>query len=170
MKQVSRIPKFHVSKKGFTLVELIATMVLIGILAVSVAPKFFGPSSYNAYALRAELISYLRNIQLRAMNNTDKCFRFSATSQGYQTLIADRNSNGVCVSNSYSNFFPLSSWPKDVEVTSHLYLPPTTLLFDFSTNGGLVRSNIYNDKITITIRAGDTVKIEILKAGYIHGI
>ncbi len=59
------------NNKGFTLIELIVVIILIGILAVSVAPKFDGTSSYEAHTHRAQLISALRLTQQRAMQQTN---------------------------------------------------------------------------------------------------
>ena len=56
---------------GFTLVELVTVIILIGILAVSVLPKFDGTASYEAHTQRAQLISALRLTQQRAMQQTD---------------------------------------------------------------------------------------------------
>ncbi|ALO36063.1 MSHA biogenesis protein MshC [Colwellia sp. MT41] len=60
-----------VNSKGFTLIELIVVIILISILAVSVAPKFDGTSSYEAHTHRAQLISALRLTQQRAMQQTN---------------------------------------------------------------------------------------------------
>jgi MSHA pilin protein MshC len=57
--------------KGFTLIELIVVILLISILAVSVAPKFDGTASYEAHTHRAQLIAALRLTQQRAMQQTD---------------------------------------------------------------------------------------------------
>ena len=57
--------------KGFSLIELIVVIILIGILAVSVAPKFEGTASYEVNSHRAQLISALRLTQQRAMQQTD---------------------------------------------------------------------------------------------------
>lgn len=59
------------SQQGFTLVELVTVIILIGILAVNVLPKFDGTASYEAHSHRAQLISALRLTQLRAMQQTD---------------------------------------------------------------------------------------------------
>jgi len=59
------------SQRGFTLVELITVIILIGILAVNVLPKFDGTASYEAHTHRAQLISALRLTQQRAMQQTD---------------------------------------------------------------------------------------------------
>lgn len=56
---------------GFTLIELVTVIILIGILAVSVLPKFDGTASYEAHTHRAQLISALRLTQQRAMQQTD---------------------------------------------------------------------------------------------------
>lgn len=58
-------------QRGFTLVELITVIILIGILAVNVLPKFDGTASYEAHTHRAQLISALRLTQQRAMQQTD---------------------------------------------------------------------------------------------------
>ncbi len=62
---------------GFTLVELIATIILIGILAVAVAPRFSGAGTYSEYALRDQLLSSLRFAQQRAMydHQEQSCYR-----------------------------------------------------------------------------------------------
>lgn len=57
--------------KGFSLIELIVVIIMISILAVSVAPKFDGTDSYEAHTHRAHLISALRLTQQRAMQQTD---------------------------------------------------------------------------------------------------
>ncbi|PKG85259.1 MSHA biogenesis protein MshC [Colwellia sp. 75C3] len=59
------------NNKGFTLIELIVVIIIIGILAVTVAPKFDGTASYEAHSHRAQLISALRLTQQRAMQQTD---------------------------------------------------------------------------------------------------
>ncbi len=56
---------------GFTIIELITVIILIGILAVAVLPTFDGTSSYEAHTHRAQLISALRLTQQRAMQQTD---------------------------------------------------------------------------------------------------
>ncbi|TYK67149.1 prepilin-type N-terminal cleavage/methylation domain-containing protein [Colwellia echini] len=57
--------------KGFTLIELIVVIILISILAVSIAPKFDSSDSYEAHSHRAQLIAALRLTQQRAMQQTD---------------------------------------------------------------------------------------------------
>lgn len=65
------------SQSGFTLVELVAAIILIGILAVVVAPRFSGVGTFSEYALRDQLISALRLAQQRAMydHQAQSCYR-----------------------------------------------------------------------------------------------
>lgn len=56
---------------GFTLVELVTVLILIGILAVNVLPRFQGTSGYESHTHRAQLIAALRLTQQRAMQQTD---------------------------------------------------------------------------------------------------
>ena len=58
-------------KLGFTLVELIITILVIGVLAATVAPRFLGNDSEEATALRDRTLQVVRNVQLRAMQNVN---------------------------------------------------------------------------------------------------
>ena len=70
-------PNFLCQNSGFTLVELIITIILISILSVSVSSRFSGKTGFSEYTYQARLISVLRNMQTRAMfdNRSDFCFK-----------------------------------------------------------------------------------------------
>ena len=61
---------------GFTLLELIITMLIIATLVGFAVVRFSGSSGYDEYAYQARLISVLRNMQTRAMNDTRNGFCF----------------------------------------------------------------------------------------------
>ncbi len=55
---------------GFTLIEFIITIIIIGVLSVTVLPKLFGPSLHDSYTARDSVLTALRTMQLRAMQMT----------------------------------------------------------------------------------------------------
>ncbi len=62
--------------RGFTLVEFVVTMVLLGILMVAVAPRFFDRGDFANYAVRDQIISAYRFAQQRAMyDHSGNCYR-----------------------------------------------------------------------------------------------
>ena len=57
-----RLAKVNVKKNGFTLVELIITILVIGVLAVTAAPRFLGNDTEEAIALRDRTLQFVRNM------------------------------------------------------------------------------------------------------------
>jgi MSHA pilin protein MshC len=68
--------------RGFSLIELVVVIILLSILAVTVAPRFSGKSGFAEYAYQARLISALRAMQTRAMHDTRPgfCFQINISS------------------------------------------------------------------------------------------
>lgn len=56
--------------KGYSLIELVLVLILLGIVSVSVLPKFFDKSGFAENAYQARLVSALRTMQERAMQDT----------------------------------------------------------------------------------------------------
>lgn len=65
------------SNQGFTLIELMLTMIIISILAAYAYPRFSGTSGYSEFTYQARLLAAMRNMQQRAMQDTRSgyCFR-----------------------------------------------------------------------------------------------
>jgi MSHA pilin protein MshC len=171
--------------RGFTLIELITVIILLGILAVAVLPKFDGTASYEAHTHRAQLISALRLTQQRAMQQTD-------TDDGYcHQLVFDNDSlvsrYGVpdrvdCTVTTFSGQVP--EWEPDAtgfEVEKKYQVSfgiqgqtnPSAVTFD---NMGRPVSNatIANNCVggcIITVQSSvETLRIQIESEGYIHAI
>lgn len=56
---------------GFTMIELIVVIIMLAIMAVTIVPKFFTSTGFQEYTYQAEVITKLRSIQLRAMQQTN---------------------------------------------------------------------------------------------------
>ena len=71
------------SAHGFTLVELVAVIILAGILAVTIGGRFFSGSDIDVYAARELLLGHLRRLQLDALNNGAGCFQMLLLTDRY---------------------------------------------------------------------------------------
>lgn len=60
---------WHV-RAGFTVIELIIVIVILGILSVFAAPRFLGTGGIDEVTARGELTALLREVQQRAMQDT----------------------------------------------------------------------------------------------------
>lgn len=70
-----------VAERGFTLVELIVTMVLVGILSIAVIPRFADQSGFDARGFRDGTLSVLRYAQKSAVaQRRQVCVTFGAGS------------------------------------------------------------------------------------------
>jgi len=74
-------PTAHMSaQRGFTMVELVVTLIIVGILAAAAAPRFFDRRTYEARNFLDQTASLLRYAQKAAIaQRRTVCVQFTAT-------------------------------------------------------------------------------------------
>ncbi|MCJ8349800.1 type II secretion system protein [Moritella sp.] len=60
-------------KSGFTLIELVIVIILLGILAATAIPKFIGKDDFEGQVYRDQLLQLLKTVQQQAMSCDEDC-------------------------------------------------------------------------------------------------
>lgn len=85
------------SEHGFTLVELIVTMVIVGILAVAVMPRFASTTVFDERRFYDATLAILRYAQKSAVaQRRTVCVSFGANSSITLTIDTNFNDGGTC--------------------------------------------------------------------------
>lgn len=146
---------------GFTLIELVVVILIISILAVTAAPKLLGVNNFDSFAYRDQMVSSLRLMQQRAMQQTD-------SNSCHKIIIQDKayGRTNDCVSTTF-----IADWEDDntgfsVPESSTVIInsvSTTTLTFD---SWGRVQE--CSNQCVIEFNNVDTALLCIESEGYIH--
>ncbi len=101
------------NSRGFTLVELVVVLVLLGIISIYAAPKFAGRGGYSELTVQQDLKQSIRLAQQLAMSRTDRTITLVTSATAIDVL-----DNGTSVYN------PPKKLPSDVSLNN------LTLTFD----------------------------------------
>lgn len=162
---------------GFTLIELIVVIILISIMAVTVLPKFFTSNGFEEFTYRDELITKLRAIQLRSMQQT---------TDSICKIIQVETAPSAVIGLQATHIDTVSGLPDGCETgyqgdTTTVTVDPKHSVsftlsegltsFSFSSLGKPVSCTPVNAcGITITITGENSPRILINSEGYIHEI
>lgn len=167
--KLKSISYFSIAKSdGFTLIELVIVIIILGILSVTVAPKFFTSNGFSEYAYRSDAIAKLRLIQIKAMQQTAV-----NNSNCHQVLVTAKKLGAPddCDSSpSFTNNWNASLLATGIEIDTKDDISFATNFADntFSFDN-LGRPDSCGPCI-ISIIGEDTLKIQIEKEGYIHAL
>lgn len=166
----SKIKRSSSQQTGFTLVELVLVIIVLGVLAATAAPKLISKSAFEDYTVRDQLISRLRLVQLQGMNadptddaaenacywlvTKSSCFYHQQTSRTGSTCETPSTTID-CNDEGYNQYNSVSF--TDVTLSSAHYR--------FDINGKLTSDSATSP---ITINGENNLAIEIESEGYIH--
>ncbi len=144
---------------GFTLIELIMVIVLLGVLAVFAGPRLFDTSVFNSRGFNDETLAMLRYAQKTAIGQRRTvCVTFTASSASLR--IASAAAVGTCDTNLIG---PRGDTPGTITAKSGVTYSPTPATVHFDGLGQSLDNTgaVLSAARTITVTgAGKTITIE----------
>lgn len=175
---------------GFTLVELIVTLVLIAVVAVTAASRFQDDTGYTEFTLQQRLISSLRHIQMRAMQDTRPgyCYRLiinTGTAASFGPSSTDYsvgNENATCtttIDTSAADYLQASAdeiTGKGVSFRATEGFNRTVAYIGFDNLGNPLTNNVVfnrplncgNTACRLTFSGDEDAAVCVEREGYIH--
>ena len=145
------------AQQGFTLVELVVTMIVLGIIAVVALPRFFDRRDYDARAFFDQTAAALRYAQKAAIaQRRTVCVNFTANAVA---LTLDANGDGSCETNLTG---PTGGAPYTVTAPGAAHFSSVPAPLSFSAEGRP------SSGATLLIDGAPTPLIVEPETGYVH--
>ena len=110
-------PKLPRNQSGFTLIEIVVILVIIGILAATVSSRFLGSNTFNATIVRDQIIALARNAQQASLGRSSVSLTLTPNGAGNQLTI-DISDSGGSINSVELELDGVSSFSGDIDVTS----------------------------------------------------
>lgn len=151
------------NQHGFTLVELVMAMVIIGILAAVVAPRFFDSNVFQSRGFADQVQASLRYAQKVAIaQHRNVCAAFAANSVTL-TIDSDIPPDGAC------NPTPAGDLQSPTGEASYVITAPSGIAFGaLPTNFSFDALGRPSTNQTITIVGATNPIIVEAETGYVH--
>jgi general secretion pathway protein G len=105
--------------RGFTLIELMVVLVILGVLAAIIAPKIMDrPDEARIVAAKQDIAGLVQALKLYRLDN----IRYPTTEQGLQSLVAKPDIEPI--PGNWKSGGYLERLPKDPWGNAYLYLNP----------------------------------------------
>jgi len=105
--------------KGFTLIELMVVLVILGVLAAMIAPKIMDrPDEARIVAARQDIATLIQSLKMYRLDN----IRYPTTEQGLQALVTKPAIDPIPTNWKSGGY--LEKLPKDPWGNAYVYLNP----------------------------------------------
>lgn len=154
---------------GFTLVELIVVILLLGIISVYAASRFSGRASFSTITTQSELLASLRLVQSRAMQRSGYCNRWLLSASEAKQVSPSRFA-GACDNSQFdaNDASVVNAADSDVSLSLSNDAGNNYLDFDALGRAAQCQSTICTVTLSNT-KNGETRQICINRQGYIYG-
>jgi MSHA pilin protein MshC len=155
----------HTNLRGFTLVELVMVMVITGVLAVAVIPRFFNRQDFQDKGFYDETLAVLRYGQKAAIaQRRTVCVAFSSNT--VTLTIASAANSGNC-NTALASPTGASSFVVTGRGTAAFSTTPTNFKFNSLGEPLAADDTLLAVKKTITVTHVGDIQIEA-ETGYVH--
>ncbi|MGA7179383.1 MAG: type II secretion system major pseudopilin GspG [Thiobacillaceae bacterium] len=105
--------------RGFTLIELMVVLVILGVLAAMIAPKIMGrPDEARIVAAKQDIATIVQSLKMYRLDNIN----YPTTEQGLQALVTKPTIDPI--PNNWKSGGYLEKLPKDPWGNPYVYLNP----------------------------------------------